>query len=991
MYPFLKQVADRYFAAGGVSGKCFVFPNRRSMAFFSKYLREAVAAHCSAFPEDARPILMPCCLTINDFFYHVHGVEISDRVTLILELYESYKELYPKAEPLDEFITWGDVILGDFADVDKNLVDADMIFTNVADYRAIEDTYSYMTEDQKAAIERFVGYFKTVRKDSPKEKFMSIWNLLKPLYHAFRERLTEKGLAYDGMVYRSLVDRLSAESAVDVLKEVFPKTEGFVFVGLNALNGCETAVLKKIHNAGLAEFCWDFPSGPASGSGKMLQDAGNLAAVYMKRNLADFPQSWTLDPEGTGMPQINVVSVPSGVGQAKLLPTVLGKFAEECHRGDLSSVGIDTAVVLPDESMLMPVLNSVPPQIQDINVTMGYPMKASAFYSLMSGILSMQIHIRKGADGPMFYHKQVWRIMGNSVFRKVLDPAGEELCRNITASLRHYVPMEMVKGSPVMELVFEPVVEDASLASAELIWRLEDYLQRVITGIARLLLDDPDMAVEAEFARRYHSCVSLLKDKRLEIMPATFVNILTRLLGSESVPYTGEPLKGFQIMGPLETRGLDFRNLVILSCNEGVFPKKTVSSSFIPPELRKGFGLPTGEFKDAILAYSFYRLLQRAENVWLVYDSRTEGLKSGEESRYIKQLQYHFRVPMQRYIAKAGTIEPNPERNIDKPLDIENIIKSKKLSPTSLANYLVCPVKFYYHTVCGLREDDEVAESIDGRLLGSVFHDTMEALYLGEKAMEPGFPMDRKSVKEAIRSGALVPLKRITLSFIDSWQKREGKIKEKVAELMKTYLHAGELSGRDLVTQEVIVRYVLGVLDFDRKKIADSGSDGFDMIGLEMEGGWEIDGFGFFGFMDRVDSFGDGTARILDYKTGGVSKDESDILAGKMETDDVVKKLFGGKGSKCPKIALQLFLYDMYAGSVPELKGRAVHNVIYRPGSICSGNLPEDTVLKKETSEAILENLRRTLAEIIDTGVPFRRTDDTDACKYCDFKKLCGR
>lgn len=994
MYPFLKQVADHYFEMGGISEKCFVFPNRRSMAFFSKYLREAVAAHCRAFPEDARPVPMPRLLTINDFFYHVHGVEISDRVSLILELYESYRELYPKAEPLDDFISWGDVILGDFSDVDKNLVDPDMVFTNVADYRAIEDTYSYMTEEQREAVERFVGYFKAgkVRQSSPKEKFMSIWNILKPLYHSFRKRLTEKGLAYDGMVYRSLVDRLSDESAADVLKGVFPETVKFIFIGLNALNGCETAVLRKIHNAGLAEFCWDFPSGAASGASKMLQNAGNLAAVYMKRNLTDFPQSWKLDPEGTGMPEINVVSVPSGVGQAKLLPAILGQFAEKCHGGDISSVGIDTAVVLPDESMLMPVLNSVPPQIEDINVTMGYPMKASTFYNLITDILSMQIHIRKGAGGPMFYHKQVWRIIGNSVFRKVLDREGEELCRNITASLRHYIPVEMVKGSPLMELVFDPVVEDASLASAEVISKLEDYLHRVITGVAKLLLDDPDMAVEAEFARRYLSCVTLLKGRSLEIKPVTFINILSRLVGSESVPYTGEPLRGFQIMGPLETRGLDFRNLVILSCNEGVFPKKAVSSSFIPPELRKGFGMPTGEFKDAILAYSFYRLLQRAETVWLVYDSRTEGLKSGEESRYIKQLQYHFRVPVRRYIAKAGTIDLSPEQDIRKPADIEEIIKNKKLSPTSLGSYLVCPVKFYYRTVCGLREDEEVAESIDGRLLGSVFHDTMEALYLGEKAMEPGFPLDRKGVKEAIRSGALVPLKRITLSYIDSWQKREARIKEKVTELMKAYLHTGELSGRDLVTQEVIVRYVSEVLKFDRKKIVDSGSDGFDMIGVEMEGKWDIDGFGFFGFMDRVDSFADGTARILDYKTGYVSDDEIKILAGKMKTDDVVAKLFSNaKSSKCPVIALQLFLYDMYAQNVPALKGRAVHNVIYRPGAICSGDFPEDTVLEKDTGEAIRENLRNTLAEIIDTDVPFRRTEDTEACKNCDFKNFCGR
>lgn len=994
MYPFLKQVADHYFAAGDISSACFIFPNRRSMAFFGNYLRQAVAEYSALHPESARPVFMPGLYTINDFFYRVHGVEISDRVTLLLELYECYRQLNPKAESLDEFIYWGDVILGDFSDVDKNLVNPDMIFTNVADFRAIEDDFSYMTAEQKEAVRRFIGYFQEgkVRSDSPKDRFMSIWNLLGPLYHSFRERLESKELAYDGMVYRSLVERLGVESAVDVLAAGFPGCSRFVFVGLNALNGCETAVLKKLRNAGLAEFCWDFPDDRTSaGAAYMLKDMRNLASAYMKRNLEDFPQSWHLDSGGLSVPHINVVSVPSGVGQAKLLPHILGGFADAVHGGDLSGIGIDTAVVIPDKSMLMPVLNSIPPQIQDINVTMGYPMRASAFYSLMMDIVSMQIHIRHTPAGPAFYYRQVWQIISNSVFRKVLDPDGEALCKDIKASLRHYIPVEMTKGSAIMELVFRSVVKDVKTSSALAVSDFEEYLLNVISGIAEKLLDDPDMAVEAEFARRFHQSVELLKGKPLEILPATFVNLLSQLVGSESVPYNGEPLKGFQIMGPLETRGLDFSNIVILSCNEGVFPKRTSASSFIPPELRKGFGLPTGEFKDAILAYSFYRLLQRAENVWLVYDSRTEGLQSGEESRYIKQLQYHFRVPMKRYVAKAGKIGLRPSEDIVKPDNIEEIVKGRTLSPSSLGNYLTCPAKFYYHTVCGLSKDDEVAESIDNRLLGSVFHDTMEALYIGEPAMEPGFSMERKDVAAAIENGTIVPLKRISLSYIDSWLKRRDRIRDKIVALMKSYLHTVEIGGRDLVTCEVILRYVTATLEYDRELIVRSGASDFTVVGLERAGGWEIDGFRFFGYIDRIDSFSDGTVRIVDYKTGAVSADEKKILAGAMPADEVAAKLFRNHTSKCPKIALQLFLYDMYAENMAGTEGRAVSNAIYQPAAICTGTQQEDTVLDKSLGDAIKENLRDTLAEIVDVTIPFHRTEDESSCDKCDFKTVCGR
>jgi len=974
MIPFLKQVADHYYRLGDIGSRCFVFPNRRSMVFFRKYLAEAVA-------DDpmASPVIIPDMLTINDLFFKVSGAQPADRVRLLLDLYGCYSQLNSKAETLDEFIFWGDVILGDFNDVDKYLVDASQLFANVADFKALQDTFSYLTETQRKAIEGFISHFNDLsgrltvdlESDDPdvKGRFLQIWNILYPLYREFNSLLCSKGLAYEGMVYRELATRLKDAPASDVFNDVWPEGKAFVFVGLNALNECEKTLLRKLRDASMAEFCWDY-------SGKMIQDPQNRSSFFMAENVVEFPQAAVWDPEGLDVPEVHVVSVASAVGQAKRLPSVLDMARNHPE---------DYAVVLPDEGLLPAVLNSIPPVIGDINVTMGLPMKGSLLYALMSSASAVQMHAVSRDGKYFFYHKQVWDVFSNDLFRRACDEDTLARVQNAKDEAKYYIPCEDLGGTPLLDAVFEPVIEDVKSNDARQISRIAEYQKRLIRILAPSVADDPKMALELEYAKEYYRCVNMLQEISLAVLPMTYFRLLSQLLGGVSVPFRGEPLKGLQIMGPLETRALDFPNLILMSANEGVFPRRNVSSSFIPPELRKGFGLPTYEYQDAVWAYYFYRMISRAEKVWMFVDSRTEGLKSGEESRYIKQLEYHFGVPLDRSVVRFEGMSVASAGEIGKTEEDVATIKETVLSATTLQSYLACPAKFYYGTVKSLKAEDEVAESLDYGMFGTVYHDTMRSIYTSEEAMSEDFFFDHKGVNEkALRNR----LNSISREYISGWLLREDDIRRKVKSLIVSQLSAMDVRGRNLVVADVIVKYVLKTLSRDLELLEKAGKDSFEILGREIRVEGDFHGQRFKGYIDRLDSFGNDEARVVDYKTGKVLDDDEDIRDGNAEA--IAEKIFAPDVKDRPKIALQFYIYDMLLDGRKEVAGRKIYNCVYSTASLFSRppvNVPKNDVFFK----AVSERLEKLLDEMYDTDVPFRRTEDVRICAYCDFKTICGR
>ena len=973
MIPFLKQVARYYYQSGRIDGRCFIFPNRRSMAFFRKYLSEAVKED-----KSAGPLLVPPMLTVNDFFYKVNGASPADKVRLLIFLYRCYSKLNPKAESLDEFVFWGDVILGDFNDVDKYLVDPKQLFANVADLKKLQDDYSYLTDTQRKAIEGFVSHFSdlsgklTVDLDSDnpavKERFLQIWNILYPLYQDFNRVLDDAGVAYEGMVYRGVADRLSRESVDDVLMSVFPDGDKFVFVGLNTLNECEKRLLRKLKEASRAEFCWDY-------SGRMITDIQNRSSLFMRDNVMEFPQVTSWDEDTVGTPCVNVVSVPSAVGQAKRIPDILSSVKD----------WNDCAIVLPDENLLVPVLNSIPPQVEDINVTMGLPMKGSLLYTMMETVSSLQMHMAFRKGRWHFYHKQVWDMFSNPLFRNAADARTMEMVSTVKSAAKYYIPQDDLSGTPLMDVVFRPVITDPKSKEREQIAAFASYQQDVITAVAARAASDQQLALELEYAKEFYKGINKLQDSLMDmqILPLTYVRLLTQLLGMTSVPFRGEPLKGLQIMGPLETRALDFSNLIIMSSNEGVFPHRSVSSSFVPPELRKGFGMPTYEFQDAIWAYYFYRMISRAENVWLMVDSRAEGLKSGEESRHIKQHEYHFGIPLNRYAVQIDNMKTAQLPEIVKTDDDIRKIKETVLSATSVQNYLACPAKFYYAVIKGLEREEEISESLDAGMFGTIFHEVMRSLYTSEEAMSPEFFFDGSG------SGKCgVPLRNITMKYIQGWLERENSIRDKVRALIEHELNVMEVTGRNLVVTDVIVRYVIKTLRSDLEILRNSGKESFEILGRELRVGGMFHGFRFKGFIDRLDAFGTDEVRVVDYKTGRVLDD--DIFINDGNAEDIALKIFEPDIKDRPKIALQFYVYDLLVKDREELKGRKLYNCVYSTSRLF-GELPEAVPVNATFFDSVSDKLKILLDEMCDSGVNFRRTTDEHVCGYCDFKTICGR
>ncbi|MBR5906288.1 MAG: PD-(D/E)XK nuclease family protein [Bacteroidales bacterium] len=922
MTPFLKQVARHYFKDDGpeISTLCFVFPNRRALRFFEHYLGQEIAAGGKG------PAVSPQLFTMNDFFYRAAGAGVTGRIPLLIELYRCYKELNPAAETLDDFIFWGDTILGDFDDVDKYLVRADHLFTNVSDLKAMQDDWSWLTDTQREAVRRFTRHF--LSPGSVKESFLSIWRILLPLYERFNETLTAKGMWYEGKVYRQLCERLDSTPAADIMAERFPWSDKFVFVGLNALNECEKTMLRRLRNAGLAEFCWDWRS-------DFIKDKHNKSSFFLGGFVQEFPQAFEPDPEGLPECEFNVLSVPGGMLQAKQLPELLGR----CTR----TPGIETAVVLPDENLLIPVLNSVPEHVSKLNVTMGYPISGSQLGVLLTDLGDLQLHLRERDGSYFFYHKQVWTLVSNSLVRKAIGDEGTAVLEKCRKKRAYYISEAELKGHPVLEAIFRPVVRSTA-ADKKQVSDICRWMQDVLVTLALAVKDDPEMQLELDFARICHQQLADLQKYELEITPSSFFRLLGQLTAMATVPFQGEPLEGMQIMGPLELRALDFDNLIILSCNEGVFPRRSVSASFVPPELRKGFGLPTYEYQDAVWAYYFYRMIQRASRVWMVYDSRTEGLKGGEKSRYLSQLELHFGVKINRFEVQTelgGTLQTGAVAKTPEHL---RKLASAHLSASSIRNYADCPASFFYSKVEGLQAEKEVSEFLDSGMIGTVLHKAMEILY----------PADRS----------------IDKAFIEALRKDKKRIRELVGQLICKQLNTFEVSGRNLVFADLICRYVDAVLAADAAMLEKTGR--MTIKGVELEAHLQAGGFNFIGFVDRLDCTAPGKLRVVDYKTGRV--EEKDLQ-------------FTGNG--LPKIGFQLYLYKrMVQAMFPDAE---VEGAIYQPAGLMGGEPVHCLELDDEYCAMMEQELDAILAEIADPDNPWARTDDVKKCEWCDFRTICGR
>ncbi len=946
MTPFLKQVAAHYFTQSTTSGKtfCYIFPNRRAMLFFKKFYSEEVR-------REEKTVFTPMMFTINDFFYKANHCSPTPRIEQLLCLYDCYKKVSGIEESLDDFLFWGDMILADFNEVDKYCVNAKSVFTNVAQFKSLQD-FSYFSEKQLNAMRQFMGNFAPNLEEDGQYKgiFRKTWDLLYPLYVEFNSTLERAGKTYEGMIYRKLYERFRENAAIDILSETFNEVDTFVFIGLNALNKSEENVLRKMKKAGLAEFCWDYSS-------DWIKDPHNKSSFFLDKNIIEFGQNIDLDLDGLKQPEINVLTVPSAVGQTKQLAGIFDKLNTE--------IDINTAVVLADELLLIPTLNAIPEKIEKVNVTMGYPMSGSSIYALIDKVFSLQKTLRKSNDDYLYYHKSANDVFSNPLFKQSLSEIEKETIDKIKHRYRHYICQSEFGEGPILNLIFKPVIQDMGIADSMQIHDICVYLNNVVYAIAKNLLNEDDASLELDFAKELYEAIDTLDRYNLCISPATFYRLLRGLVGGSSVPFKGEPLQGLQIMGPLETRALDFENLIILSCNEGVFPRHNVSESFIPATLRIGFDLPTYEYQDALWAYYFYRLIQRAENVWLVLNSGTEQkMKTCEESRFIKQLELHFGVKLNRFIAKAPIANmteldsiPKTKEHIDKFFIPGENGKVINLSASAIKDYLNCPAKFYYSKIECLTKPDEVKEFLDTGMLGSVLHKTIELIYNGHDHISKQFLKDTLKNKD--------------------YQKI-------VDRLILEQLKGQEINGRNLVFKELICKYVSNILSTDLRLLEQSNANSFKIIALEKYCHTIINGVQVVGFIDRLDSFTAGSVRIVDYKTGSV-KDKDFIM-----DENTAELAFGDKNSDRPEIAFQLYLYDRFIREQDEFKDKIIKNTIYQTSKLQS-MLPPEILIDNSFMNAMKERLDGTIEDILNLDLPWKKKGEEKDCSYCDFKNIWAR
>ena len=959
MTPFLQQIASLFYQQYGaeVSRLAFVFPNRRTGLFFQKYLSEVAD----------KPLFSPTILTINDLFVQLSGKQTADRINMLFMLYDIYVRHSGSTETFDEFLYWGEMLLNDFDDVDKYMADARMLFTNVTDLREIENDFSFLDAEQIAAIRTFWSSFYP-KGDSPnQEEFLAVWKILYTLYNDLRDALAAEGRGYEGMIFREVVEQMEQNNCCDL-----PYTK-VVFVGLNALSVAEERFLIQLQKRGIADFYWDYAS-------DKVTDPNNKASYFVERNLKNFPSQYPLPAEEKVDTEIEVIGIPSGIGQAKQVYTLLNEL---CKEDEMSpEEALRTAIILPDEHLLIPVLNAIPEQIRRINVTMGYPLAGTPVASLMEYILALQKNVRYVDRQPVFYFRDVLPILNHRYISSTCPEIVNALVKDIAENNRIYISAADLGKTDLLSVLCLPVTDVNTFS---------DYLINVLQELNKVMHalssgeEEEDATqrtndLEQEFIFHYFTTVNRMKeimqDAGIEMKIDTYFRLLKRVTDTITIPFRGEPLSGLQIMGVLETRALDFDQLIILSMNEGIFPLRKAANSFIPYNLRRGFGLPTYEHQDSVWAYHFYRLIYRASHVSLLYDTRSNGLQTGEVSRFVHQLHYHYEVPLQNKLvvynvssAKTPALQVKKTDEVMQRLNAFHKGGNRAISASAVNTYLDCPLKFYFSVVEGIQEEEEVSETIESNVFGSILHKVMEELYM---------PLCGKIVTADL----LKAIKKDTPVLT-------GAIARAFAEIFFMSDVVRPLTGQNFLIGEMIRKYVEKILERDSKLTPFRYIESERKINRLFTLGDNRTEIQLKGFIDRIDEVRD-AVRIIDYKSGsGTSVFTS------------VESLFDKEDKDRAKAVMQVFMYSWMLGAAPA--GKTIQPGIYYMRTLFSDSFDASVSRRIERtktepvtdfsaySEAFEGELRRCLDEIFGRETPFTQTTTEKACAWCPFKDICGK
>jgi CRISPR/Cas system-associated exonuclease Cas4 (RecB family) len=882
----------------------------------------------------------------------ISGLEIADKNRLVVELFKVYVSVTKSTETLDDFYYWGEMMLADFDDIDKYMIDARQLFSNVESYKEIDAGFDYLTEEQLVFLSTFWKNVLDARSSQSKEMFLGIWEKLFGIYSAFKKHLENKQLAYEGMMYRKMVLDIKNKPGIS-------KWHDCVFVGFNALNKCEKALFKHMQVNCNGLFFWDYDK-------YYLETPVHEAALFMHGNLLTYPMpaDFNFLPDNfSGLSKIEMVAVPGFSGQA----SYASNWFKE-HEKQITKRFDNTAVVMCDETLLLSMVNSVPASVSTFNITMGFPVKKSPAFALVKGLVEIDRNSRAGENGDLvFYYRNVLGLLSNPLLKEMLGAKFDELSNKIRDENRIYLGTADFEGDPLLSLIFNlPQSPEYS----------REYLQNIIKTVFRDTAEDDKLLKESLY--QLHLAINRLHDSIFDNTAATdsgmskklYYQLLLKQLDRLSIPFEGEPLSGLQLMGFLETRCLDFDNIVLLSFNDDKLPGNPHRHSFIPYTLRKGFGLPVSEQRNAMYAYYFYRLIQRAKNVSLVYDSRTEGLSNGEISRFGTQLKYeasHIEINERQAVFN---FEPELQDAIEvekTPLvqkRVEAHMQEKRISPSALNVYIDCKLKFYFQYIENIKEANDVQEDIDHLIFGRVAHQALEYLYK---------PFEGHEITKEIMERIISDKKKFDAALRKAMEKE--------------YFKKGNfnLNGRNMLVFEIIKKYILRILKYDLSITP------FTLMGLEkeynryaqLETGGKSYRVKYGGYIDRIDRVGD-KIRVVDYKTG---KSDPKVLS--------IEKLFCDNSAR-NKAAFQTMLYASCAFGalkpdlpvLPSVYGaRAVFSPDFSPFFTINGG----QMNYQANAEAFDAGLMQLFAEILDPDVPFSQTPDKNTCGYCPFNAICNR
>jgi len=911
-----------------------IFPGRRAGLFL---LKEMAA-------NSKKAMFAPAITTLDKISSEITGLSQGDSLPMLYELHSIYKNVTGTTKSFDDFIFQGNTLLSDFNECDNELIDVKKLYTNIYDLKIIDQDYSDNIIYAKDFILNFWQMFIENRNFDMQADFAKLWEKLPLVYNEFTKSLLRKTICYSGMIMRKAAEDVA-------LTENFlnrNNTAHIYFVGFNALTRAERSLFVNFKKSGRASFLWDYDE-------YYLNDINQEAGTFMRDNLTRFPMPVEFVNDNSELfsrykakKNIKVIPVPQITDQARYLE----KLAAE---GVLTD---ETAIVLADEKMLIPVIHSLPSDVS-ANVTMGYAVRNTDAWALLESILTLYKNSRRSKKGEYFRSSDASRVLMHHFFRKYsrdVRPIQTNLLVN-----RTYVKGDEIEVKGVLKEVFSFRGEAGEYIA---------FLENVVKLIYECVEELPAFSSKKTELQSLFEIHGQLKNLRKinetygsEIQQlSTITSLIKRAVSLLTISFRGEPLTGLQIMGFLETRALDFKNVIILSANEGVLPKTSAGGSFIPMTLRQGFRMRTPAYDEAIFAYNFYRLLQRAENVWITWCTGQGITEKAEMSRYLLQMNYDkihipeiVSVDNRPEISARNTINVIKDKGIIAKLDVFKT-GGKRMSASSVNTYIECPLRFYFSYIAGMREQEEaIDEDMDNRIIGSLFHKAAEYLY-----------------NDKFKSDEIV-----TCELLDSFVEKDydNAIQKSFTDVLKykEKNYFDYLSGTEWLYDEIIRRYLKALVKWEETNCP------FVYMGHEKEEQVEFEDseITFYGRIDRLDEK-DGLITVSDYKA-------SDLKDLKI----LPEKSFDNKVKKRGYI-FQMFFYQYI---LSKKYGKAVKTRLISVNKLISKGKCEFENNPYDSSE--LSTFTKKLDEVLNTlfsaEIPFSQAEDVNACKYCNYKAICNR